>query len=154
MGIYISLLSVPSHLKPYTEGATTMAANARMRTKDGCNLIPSSKLTTCARILRKGSTNLPKEEPRRKLEFISVRFTVVFVNLRVVKKRYLFCLVCRNHGITRTQFVEKLNMQCLWGCPTVRMRDPLNHIQGNVLGAGWIDHHTGYSYYSLCYVGW
>ena len=24
----------------------------------------------------------------------------------------------------------------------VRMRDSLNHIQGNDLGAGWIDHHT------------
>ena len=24
----------------------------------------------------------------------------------------------------------------------VRMRDALNHIQGNDLGAGWIDHHT------------
>ena len=23
------------------------------------------------------------------------------------------------------------------------MRDSLNHIQGNDLGAGWIDHHTG-----------
>ena len=33
-------------------------------------------------------------------------------------------------------------LQCLWGWPSVRMRDSLNHIQGNDLGAGWIDHHT------------
>ena len=29
MGIYISLLSVPSHLEPYAKEATTMAANAK-----------------------------------------------------------------------------------------------------------------------------
>ena len=64
-----------------------MAAEAETRTKDGCKLIPSSKLTACARILQKGSKILLKEEPQGKLEFTSVRFTVVFVNLRVVKKR-------------------------------------------------------------------
>ena len=58
MGIYISLLSVPSHLKPYTEGATTMAANARTRTKDGCNLIPSSKLNRMCKDLMTRKHNL------------------------------------------------------------------------------------------------
>ena len=33
-------------------------------------------------------------------------------------------------------------MQCSSGRPSVRMRDSLNHIQDNDLGAGWIDHHT------------
>lgn len=36
---------------------------------------------------------------------------------------------------------EKI-LHCLWGRPRVKMRDSLNHIQGNDLGAGWIDHHT------------
>ena len=33
-------------------------------------------------------------------------------------------------------------LQCLWGWPSVRMWDSPNHVQGNDLGAGWIDHHT------------
>ena len=33
-------------------------------------------------------------------------------------------------------------LDCSWGWPSVRMRDSLNHIQGNDLGAGRIDHHT------------
>ena len=36
---------------------------------------------------------------------------------------------------------EKI-LHCLWGWPSVRMRDSQNRIQGNDLGAGWIDHHT------------
>ena len=87
MGIYISLLSVPSHLKPYTKGATTMAANARTRTKDGCNLIPSSKINRMCKDLTKRKHKLAEGRPQRKLEFASVRFRVGFVNLRVVKKR-------------------------------------------------------------------
>ena len=87
MGIYISLLSVPAHLKPYTEGATTMAANAKTRIKDGCNLILSSKLNRMCKDLMKRKQILLKEEPRGKLEFASVRLLVVLVNLRVVKER-------------------------------------------------------------------
>ena len=33
-------------------------------------------------------------------------------------------------------------LQCWWGWPSVSMRDSLNCIHGNDLGAGWIDHHT------------
>ena len=34
-----------------------------------------------------------------------------------------------------------------------RLRDSLNHVQGNDLGAEWIDHHDDYSYYSLLLCG-
>ena len=33
-------------------------------------------------------------------------------------------------------------LQCLWGWLSVRMRDSLNLIQSNDLGAEWIDHHA------------
>ena len=76
MGIYISLLSIPSHLKPYPEGATTMAVNARTRTKYGCNLIPSSKLNRMCKDLMKRKHNLgegrtPEEAGVRKCTFVS-----------------------------------------------------------------------------------
>ena len=76
MGIYISLLSIPSHLKPYTEGATAMAANVRTRAKDGCNLIPSSKLNRMCKDLMKRKHNLvegrtPEEVGVHKCMFVS-----------------------------------------------------------------------------------
>ena len=79
MGIHISLLSVPSHLEPYTEEATTMAVNARTRTIDGCNLIPSSNLTPCARILTTSKHNLAEG---RTPEEVGVRKCTLYSSLR------------------------------------------------------------------------
>ena len=108
MGIYISLLSILSHLKPYTEGATTMVVDVKTRTKDGCNLIPSSRLNRMCKDLTRRKHNLAEERPQRKLEFTSVRFTVVFVNLRVVKNARCL-LACRTNGFIWTQFIIKRN---------------------------------------------
>ena len=52
------------------------------------------------------------------------------------------CLACRINGFSDPSSSTREILQCLWGWPSVRMRDSLNHIQGNDLGAGWIDHHT------------
>ena len=52
------------------------------------------------------------------------------------------CLACRIHGLSELGSLTREILQCLRGWPSVRMRDSLNHIQGNDLGAGWIDHHT------------
>ena len=52
------------------------------------------------------------------------------------------CLACRINGFSELGSSTRRILQCLWGWPSVRMRDSLNHIQGNDLGAGWIDHHT------------
>ena len=52
------------------------------------------------------------------------------------------CLACRINGLSELGSLTREILQCLWGWPSVRMRDSLNHIQGNDLGAGWIDHHT------------
>jgi hypothetical protein len=87
MGIYISLLSVPSHLKPYTEGATTVAASAKTRTKDGCNLIPSSKLNRMCKDLMTRKHNLAEGRTPEEIGVHKCTCTVVFVNLRVVKER-------------------------------------------------------------------
>ena len=34
----------------------------------------------------------------------------------------------------------------------LELRDLMNDVQSNDLGAGWIDHHSYYSYYLLLYV--
>ena len=79
MGIYISLLSVPSHLKPYTEGATTMVADVKTRTKDGCNLILSSKMNRMCKDLMKRKHNLVEG---RTPEGAGVRKCTLYSSLR------------------------------------------------------------------------
>ena len=54
--------------------------------------------------------------------------------------RCLFGL--QNQWIFRTWFVDKKNSAMLVRMTEFRMRDSLHHVQGNDLGAGWIDHHT------------
>ena len=63
-------------------------------------------------------------------------------NLRVGKERYMFVWLAESMDLSEIGSSTREILQCLWGWPSVRMRDSLNHIQGNDLGAGWIDHHT------------
>ena len=79
MGIYISLLSVPSHLKPYPEGATTMAANAKIWNKEECNLLPSSRLNRMCKDLTKKEHNLAEG---RTPEGAGVRRCTLYNSLR------------------------------------------------------------------------
>ena len=85
MGIYISLLSVPSHLKPYTEGATTMSVDVKTRTKDGCNLIPSSRLNRMCQDLTTSKHKLAEGGTPEEVGVHKCTFTVALINLRVVK---------------------------------------------------------------------
>ena len=71
MGIYISLLFVPYHLKPYAEGATAMLI--KVKTKDGCNLIPSSKLNRMCKDLMKRKHNLAEGRAPEEVGVASVR---------------------------------------------------------------------------------
>ena len=53
----------------------------------------------------------------------------------------MFRSACRTNGLSELRSWTREILQRLWGCPSVRMRDSLNLIQRNDLGAEWIDHH-------------
>ena len=55
----------------------------------------------------------------------------------------MFCSAYRINGFTRTQFEDKRNFcKACEDARVLEIRDSLNLIQGNDLGAEWIDHHT------------
>ena len=104
-------------------------------------------------VMRWTITHRPQDLPRNKhtlaegktleeVTFIGRRSYRVTQNLRVVKKWYMFVWLAESMDLSKLSSSTREILLCLWGWPSVRMRDSLNHIQGNDLGAEWIDHHA------------
>ena len=83
-----------------------------------------------------------RENPGRSYDFIDRRSYRSYSKPESCEGTIDVCLACRIYGYIWTWFVDKRNLQCLWGWPSVTMRDSLNRIHGKDLGVGWIDHHT------------
>ena len=92
--------------------------------------------------LPRSKHTLAEGKPWKELRFIDKRSYRNFSKPEGCEGTIVVCLACTINGLFRTQFMDKRNSAMLWGWPSVRIRDSLNHIQGNDLGAGWIDHHA------------
>ena len=105
-------------------------------------------------VMRWAITHRLQDLPRSKhtltegktLEEVTILSTNDFIgvtqNLRVGKEREMFGWLAESMDLSELGSSTRKILQCLWGWPSVRMRDSLNHVQGSDLGAGWIDHHT------------